>query len=258
MTDSFSTWLRKERERQNISIASIASSTKIKASLFEGLERGDVSQWPAGIFRRSFIRAYAEAIRLDPDTVCRKFVERFPDGEEIARAAAETAANGSEPPETVATAPDATGPSSFRLTLAEANSPFRGGQFLTRRGRRLMAIGWDAGSLLAIAISAFVVLGVFWMPLAMATMAYYLGGILLLGNSPGVCIFGPKPLDDGATQSSPGHQSTERNPAHSFEPPMHPLDVVSADQLITSPGQRAHPHPALHERIELERPRARA
>ena len=32
---------------------------------------------------------------------------------------------------------------------------------------------------------------------------------------------------------------------------MHPLDVVSADQLITSPGQRVHPHPAVHERIEL-------
>jgi len=256
MTDSFSTWLRKERERQNISIASIASSTKIKASLFEGLERGDVSQWPAGIFRRSFIRAYAEAIRLDPDTVCRKFAERFPDSEEVARAAAETAANGSDPPEIVATAADETGPSNFRLTLAEANSPFRGGQFLMRRDRRLMAIGWDAGSVLVIAISAFVVLGVFWMPLAMATMVYYLGGILLLGNSPGVCMFGPKPLDDGATQSS--HQSTERNPGLSFEPPMHPLDVVSADLLITSPAQRVHPHPALHERIELERPRARA
>ena len=94
MTDSFSTWLRKERERQNISIASIAASTKIKASLFEGLERGDVSQWPAGIYRRSFVRAYAEAIKLDPETVCRKFAEQFPDAGEVARRRPRPAVDG--------------------------------------------------------------------------------------------------------------------------------------------------------------------
>jgi hypothetical protein len=121
-----------------------------------------------------------------------------------------------------------------------------------------MAIAWDAGSLLVIALTAFIVLGLFWMPLAMVTMIYYLGGILLLGNSPGVCIFAPKPTDDGTAQPLPRPQATERHPAQSFEPPMHPLDVVSADQLITSSGQRVHPHPAVRERIDLERPRARA
>ncbi len=258
MTDSFSTWLREERERQNISIASIAASTKIKASLFEGLERGDVSQWPAGIFRRSFIRAYAEAIRLDPETVCRKFAEQFPDGGEIVRATAEAAVQPSESPGVAAAPTDEAGQSNFRLTLDEANSPFRGGQLLTRRDRRLMAIGWDAGSLLAMAVSAYIVLGAFWMPLAMAMLIYYLGGIFLLGNTPGVCIFARKPSDNRVPESSQGPQPTDLNPALAFEPPMHPLDVVSADQLISSPGQRVHPHPALHERIRLERPRARA
>jgi hypothetical protein len=264
MTDSFSTWLRKERERQNISIASIAASTKIKASLFEGLERGDVSQWPAGIYRRSFVRAYAEAIKLDPEMVCRKFAEQFPDAAEVARQAAEAAVAAAAPPVVAAAVGpvvpggDDTRQSNFRLTLADATSPFRGGQLLTRRDRRLMAIGWDAGTLLVIAISAYLVLGVFWMPLAVTTMAYYLGGILLLGNTPGVCIFAPKAIEDAASRPSQDHQSTERGVARSFEPPMHPLDVVSADQLINAPGQRVHPRPPLHERIKLERPRARA
>ena len=258
MTDSFCTWLRNERERQNISLASIAASTKIKASLFEGLERGDVSQWPAGIYRRSFVRAYAEAIRLDPETVCRKFAEQFPDAGEIVRPVTETAADAADPPAAVVAAPDEPRQSSFRLTLAEASGPFRGGPVLMQRNRRLKAMAWDAGSLLAIAVSAFILLGVFWMPLAIATMAYYLGGILFLGNSPGVCIFAPKAADDNTTRPSRGQQPTERHSARSFEPPMHPLDVVSPDQLIASPAQRVHPHPALHERIELERPRVRA
>ena len=92
----------------------------------------------------------------------------------------------------------------------------------------------------------------------MATMVYYLGGILLLGNSPGVCIFAPKPPTTRAARPIPGSSIDRPACRRAFEPPMHPLDVVSADQLITSPGQRVHPHPALHERIELERPRARA
>jgi len=258
MTESFSTWLRKERERQNISIASIAASTKIKASLFEGLERGDVSQWPAGIYRRSFIRAYAEAIKLDPETVSRKFAEQFPDGGEIVPTVAETAVKPPDPPAIAVAPPEEPRQSAFRLTLAEARGPFRAGQFLTQRDQRLKAIGWDTGSLLVVGISAFVVFGVFWMPFAIATLAYYLGGILLLGNSPGVCIFAPKPTDDPATRRSRRPRAADRNPAIPFEPPMHPLDVVSADQLISTPGQRVHPHPALHERIELDRPRARA
>jgi len=55
--DSFCGRLRRERERRQIALASIAANTKISAGLFEGLERGDVSRWPGGIYRRSFIRA---------------------------------------------------------------------------------------------------------------------------------------------------------------------------------------------------------
>ncbi|PYR02245.1 MAG: DUF4115 domain-containing protein, partial [Acidobacteria bacterium] len=65
MNDSFGTRLRAQRERQRIGLAAIAHSTKINVALFEALERDDVSRWPSGIFRRAFIRAYAEAVGLD-------------------------------------------------------------------------------------------------------------------------------------------------------------------------------------------------
>src|SRR5436190_22613361 len=79
MTDSFGARLRRERERRNIDVVDVAARTKVKACLFEALERDDVSQWPAGVFRRSFIRGYAEAIGLDPKATLREFLEHYHD-----------------------------------------------------------------------------------------------------------------------------------------------------------------------------------
>ncbi|HEY7290616.1 MAG TPA: helix-turn-helix transcriptional regulator [Vicinamibacterales bacterium] len=85
---AFGPRLRQERERRHISLQSIAQSTKINRSLLEALERDDVTRWPTGIFRRAFIRSYAEAIGLDGDEIVREFVERFPDPVEAARQSA--------------------------------------------------------------------------------------------------------------------------------------------------------------------------
>jgi transcriptional regulator with XRE-family HTH domain len=79
MRDTFGARLRQRREQQNKSLAAIAEQTKIKGSLLEALERDDVSQWPSGIFRRAFARAYARALDLDPDATVREFLELYPD-----------------------------------------------------------------------------------------------------------------------------------------------------------------------------------
>jgi cytoskeletal protein RodZ len=76
---TFGPRLRQERERRQISLRSIADSTKISRSLLEALERDDVSRWPGGLFRRAFVRSYAEAIGLDAEETLREFNERFPD-----------------------------------------------------------------------------------------------------------------------------------------------------------------------------------
>jgi hypothetical protein len=75
MPDSFGARLRRTREEQQIALGTIAHQTKIKLSLLEGLERDDVSHWPSGIFRRAYIRTYAQAIGLDPDVIVREFME---------------------------------------------------------------------------------------------------------------------------------------------------------------------------------------
>jgi GAF domain-containing protein len=87
----FGARLRRRREAQHIALTAIAEQTKIKRSLLEALERDDLSQWPSGIFRRAWVRSYAQAIGLDVDATVREFLEEHPDPEEVAAAAAELA-----------------------------------------------------------------------------------------------------------------------------------------------------------------------
>jgi transcriptional regulator with XRE-family HTH domain len=82
MVPSFGARLRAERERKQIALRTIADETKIKASLFEGLEHDDLSFWPGGLFRRAYVRAYARAVGLDPERIVSEFLEKYPEPEE--------------------------------------------------------------------------------------------------------------------------------------------------------------------------------
>ncbi|MCC7043594.1 MAG: helix-turn-helix domain-containing protein [Acidobacteria bacterium] len=92
MSQTLGARLRHRREQQGIALATIAERTKIKASLLAALERDDVSQWPTGIFRRSFVRGYAEAIGLDADAVVQEFQTVHHQHDDIEAAAAALAA----------------------------------------------------------------------------------------------------------------------------------------------------------------------
>ncbi len=72
---AFGDRLRRQRQRKNLSLTEIAASTKVGASHFAALERGDCSRWPGGVYNRAFIRAYAQAIGLDPDETAAEFAE---------------------------------------------------------------------------------------------------------------------------------------------------------------------------------------
>jgi len=88
---AFCARLKSERERRGTSLAEIAASTKIKASLLEALERGDLSRWPKGLYQRAFFREYVAAIGLSPDDIASEFAELFADGESPRTASATTA-----------------------------------------------------------------------------------------------------------------------------------------------------------------------
>ena len=76
---AFGDRLRRQRERRGVELEAIARATKVPASLFAGLERGDCSRWPGGVYSRAYIRAYAEAIGLDPDEAVEDFTAAFAD-----------------------------------------------------------------------------------------------------------------------------------------------------------------------------------
>lgn len=96
MPESFGARLRQRREERQIDLLAIAAQTKIKLALLEALERDDVSQWPAGIFRRAYIRTYAHAIGLEPDVVLREFLEVHPEPAGVAYTATTAAAAAAE------------------------------------------------------------------------------------------------------------------------------------------------------------------
>ena len=205
--------LRRERERRQISLSSIAANTKISAALLDGLERGDVSRWPHGIFRKSFVRDYATAIGIDPDATVREFLERHPDPNEPfpaepapAHPPVELAANGAAP----STAPAARD-TALRLTLADTGGTFQRGAFLTAVEQRCAAVACDLAVLAVLGLSLFAVLGAFWAPLAAAVLGYYAGGILLLGNTPGVCLFAPPTGTPAAMTSAAAATPTEKS-----------------------------------------------
>jgi Helix-turn-helix domain len=79
--------LKATRERKGITLAQIASATKIPAYMFAALERGDLRRWPKGLFRRSFFRDYARMIGLPPAEACDEFVRLFPDDPGVEKAA---------------------------------------------------------------------------------------------------------------------------------------------------------------------------
>ena len=195
--EPFGVRLRRERERRQIALSSISANTKISAALFEGLERGDVSRWPSGLFRRAFIRAYAEAIGLDAELTTREFLARYPDPLELERGpfppTTAPSTPAPPPPTPARTPPPRAGDAVLRLTLADAGTKFVAGCLLTTARRRWAAAAFDASVALAIALVVFAASGHFWVPLGVSMLAYHLGAVLLLGNTPGVCVWAPEP-----------------------------------------------------------------
>ena len=216
-TESLCVRLRRERERRHIALSSISANTKISAGLFESLERGDVSRWPSGIYRRGFIRAYASAIGLDPDATAREFLEEFPDPLDPPAAVDPTAAtpaivppttSAAAPAQPVTAVPAALPAAGVRVRVSDRGRRFVPGRLLTEMRQRAIAAACDGGVVLAMALCGFVVFEKFWLPLGVAMLAYYLGGILVLGNTPGVCLLAvdpdaPAPYNQPADEPGP-------------------------------------------------------
>jgi len=84
--DSLGSYLRQERERQQVSLQDIAAATKIQLKFLEALEHDAYDQLPATPFVVGFLRAYAQYVALDPETVLTAYrsLHRAPEPPEVA------------------------------------------------------------------------------------------------------------------------------------------------------------------------------
>ena len=79
--EAFGPNLRRLRVQRGISIPDIVSATNVSATLWDGLERNDLSRWPTGIYARSYVRSYAKLIGVDPESTVDEFCRCFPHGD---------------------------------------------------------------------------------------------------------------------------------------------------------------------------------
>ena len=84
--DSLGSYLRQERERQQVSLQEIAAATKIQLKFLEALEHDAYDQLPASPFVIGFLRAYAQYVALDPEMVLTAYrsLHRAPEPPEVA------------------------------------------------------------------------------------------------------------------------------------------------------------------------------
>ena len=67
--------LRRERERQNLSIKDIEQSTSIRALYIEAIENGDYDKLPGTVYAKGFIKNYGNFLKLNGDDLSRHFSE---------------------------------------------------------------------------------------------------------------------------------------------------------------------------------------
>jgi len=159
--------LRAARERAGVSLEALADQTKVSTSRIRALERNDLSTWPGGIFRRGFVRSYAERVGLDPDETVEAFVQAFPESDEIL------------PGKPM---PVVTGDPTLRLLLAEEAVGWR--PVLSRVGAAVT----DGMAPIVLALPSGLLGGIslFWTMLAVFAVLYVTVGTLVLGTTPGL------------------------------------------------------------------------
>ena len=69
--------MKQARLAKGVSLRQIEASTKISVGALEALEKDDYARLPGGIFARSFVRAYAIAVGLNPEDTVHEFLTEY-------------------------------------------------------------------------------------------------------------------------------------------------------------------------------------
>ena len=66
--------LRKEREKQRMTVEDIENGTSIRASYIEAIESGEYDKMPGRVYAKGFIKNYANFLKLNGDEIVKQFV----------------------------------------------------------------------------------------------------------------------------------------------------------------------------------------
>jgi transcriptional regulator with XRE-family HTH domain len=193
-------YLRRERERRGLALRTISETTKVSIGLLEGLEADNISRWPGGIFRRAFVRSYAECVGLDPDDVAKRFERQHAPAEPEVTAVDNPAVSAS------------LGAAPARAATSRSPAP----------PQRARTLGTAADLTVAIVLafgSAAAGSRLLWPVLLIA--AYYAIGILLTGTSPMVALLSEAPATSSEPRPVSAAAASEQVPA----PPAAPARV---------------------------------
>ena len=139
---TFGQELRRERELREISLREVSEATKISLRYLEALELNDFKDLPGGVFNRGFVRAYAQYIGVDPETMVTAYLaEEQSRGMAPAPVGAEAVLRGTPPAPSPAPArpavPTTGSPLWLRWVLVAALvAAVGGGAFLVFRATR--------------------------------------------------------------------------------------------------------------------------
>jgi transcriptional regulator with XRE-family HTH domain len=152
--------LRAARESRGINLLRIAEVTKVSESLFAELERGNLSRWPTGIYRRAFFREYAVLVGLPAESTLGEFIRLFPED------------RGSD------TSRDALVPGPLRLTMPRPTWRQLSLAYFQTAALDLLIVLLGSG-----ALSWLTAVGP-WISIAIVALAYHAAGTIVLGCSP--------------------------------------------------------------------------
>ena len=76
--------LRRERERQKMTLADIERGTSIRALYIEHIEQGNLKGLPGMVYAKGFVRNYAAFLRLDAEQIVQQFVAEHSGAQEPA------------------------------------------------------------------------------------------------------------------------------------------------------------------------------
>lgn len=75
--------LRRERERQNLSIKDIEKATSIRALYIDAIEKGEYKTLPGEVYAKGFVRNYANYLKLNANEIVNAFNEEMHPQEEM-------------------------------------------------------------------------------------------------------------------------------------------------------------------------------